>query len=198
MNKIKNNKLDYQDLTIAEIEIALKNEKYKDKYRKVLMSTIYVLIIVASLSTLIATLIMPVFQINGQSMKPTINENEIVLSLKTKNLDTQDIVAFYHGNKILVKRIIAKSGSWVNITEDGNVYVNDQLLKEAYVETKSYGFVDIEFPYQVPEDSYFVLGDERETSIDSRNSLIGAISEDEIIGKVIFKVWPIKEIGKIN
>lgn len=193
------NKIDYRDLTVAQIEKELKRETYKSKYIKILMSTVYTLIIVASVAALIATLIMPVLQISGSSMSPTLNEGEIVLSIKTKNLQTGDVIAFYHGNKILVKRVIASSGNWVNITEDGSIYINDKLLEETYIEKKHYGNdTDIEFPYQVPEGSYFVLGDDRETSIDSRNSLIGSILQEDVIGKAIFKVWPIRQFGTVN
>lgn len=191
-------KLTYKDLTITQIEQELKKEKFKSRYVKVLMSTVYTLIIVASVAALIATLIMPVLQISGSSMNPTLHEGEIVLSVKTKKFDTGDIIAFYHGNKILVKRVIAKSGNWVNIDEDGNVYVNEKLLDEPYIKEKNLGQTDIEFPYQVPEGSYFILGDDRATSIDSRNSTIGCVNEEDIIGKVIFKVWPIKRIGLVK
>lgn len=199
-NKKKENikKLSYKDFTAAEIEQELKREKYKNKYIKVLMSTVYTLIIVASIAALIATLIMPVLQISGSSMNPTLSEGEIILSIKTNSLKSEDIIAFYHGNKILVKRVIATSGEWINITEDGNVYVNNILLEEPYVEKKYLGDIDIEFPYQVPESTYFVLGDDREKSVDSRNSVIGTIKQDDIIGKVIFRVWPIKKLGTIN
>lgn len=203
-NKFKNQKepqkkqIDYKNFTIKEIEQELKRETYKSKYKKVFMSTIYTLVIVASISALIATLVMPVLQISGSSMNPTIHEGDIVLTIKTKTIKSKDIIAFYYGNKILVKRVIAEPGSWVNITEDGNIYINEELLDEPYIEIKSLGNIDIEFPYQVPEDSYFVLGDEREKSIDSRNSIIGSISKKEIIGKVIFRVWPIKQIGILN
>ena len=192
---VEKTKISYKDLTINQIESELKRETYKSKYKTVLSTTIYALIIVFSLAALIATLIMPVLQISGSSMKPTLNEGEIVLSLKTKKLSTGDIVAFYHGNKILIKRVIAKSGDWINITEDGDVYVNDVLLKEPYIIKKHQGNIDIEFPYQVPEESYFVLGDERKNSIDSRNTSVGTVSKEDIIGKVIFRVWPIKKIG---
>jgi len=202
MNKIKakksKTKLTYKDLTITQIEQQLKKEKFKSRYVKVLMSTIYTLIIVSSVAALIATLIMPVLQISGTSMAPTLHEGEIVVALKTKNVDNGNIIAFYHGNKILVKRVIAKSGNWVKITEEGNVYVNEKLLEEPYLKEKNLGQVDIEFPYQVPEGSYFVLGDDRETSIDSRNSTIGCVNEEDIIGKIVFKAWPIKKSGLIK
>jgi len=197
VNKIKQ-ELNYKDITITELEQELKRETYKSKYISILISTFYTIIIVASIAALIATQVMPVLQISGTSMTPTLNEGEIVLTIKTKSLNTKDIVAFYHGNKILVKRVIAEPGNWVNITEDGSVYINDELLNEPYIEKKILRETDIKFPYQVPEDSYFVLGDERELSVDSRNSLIGSIPEDDIIGKVIFRVWPIKNIGTVN
>lgn len=191
-------KLTYKDFTITEIEQELKREKYKNKYIKVLMSTIYTLIIVSSIAAIIATLVMPVLQISGSSMSKTLNEGEIVLSIKTKKIKNNDIIAFYHGNKILVKRVIAKSGQWVNVDELGNIYVNNTLLDEPYVKEKKLGDIDIKFPYQVPESTYFVLGDDRKTSIDSRNSVIGTIKQEDIIGRVIFRVWPIKKIGSIN
>lgn len=196
--KKKETKLTYKDLTITQIEQELKKEKFKSRYVKVLMSTVYTLIIVASVAALIATLIMPVLQISGSSMNPTLHEGEIVLSLKTKKFDTGDIIAFYHGNKILVKRVIAKSGNWINIDEEGKVYVNEKLLDEPYLKERNLGQIDIEFPYQVPEGSYFILGDDRATSIDSRNSTIGCVNEEDIIGKVVFKVWPIKRIGLVK
>ena len=191
-------KLTYKDFTIDEIEQELKREKYKNRYVKVLMSTIYTLIIVASVAALIATLIMPVLQISGSSMNPTLKDTDIVLSIKTTNIEKNEIIAFYHGNKILVKRVIGKSGDWVNIDKDGNVYINNILLEEPYINQKYLGEIDIKFPYQVPESTYFVLGDDRKTSVDSRNSIIGVIKQEDIIGKVIFRVWPIKKIGTIN
>ena len=131
------NKISYSDLSVIEIEQELKREKYKSKYVKVLMSTVYTLIIVASVAALIATLVMPVLQISGSSMSPTLHEGEIVISVKSKNFDTGDVIAFYHGNKILVKRVIAESGDWVNITDNGNVYIDEKLLNESYVNKKS-------------------------------------------------------------
>ena len=198
INQKNTKKITYKDFTIDEIEQELKREKYKNRYVKVLMSTIYTLIIVASVAALIATLIMPVLQISGSSMNPTLKDTDIVLSIKTTNIEKNEIIAFYHGNKILVKRVIGKSGDWVNIDKDGNVYINNILLEEPYINQKYLGEIDIKFPYQVPESTYFVLGDDRKTSVDSRNSIIGVIKQEDIIGKVIFRVWPIKKIGTIN
>lgn len=191
-------KIEINTITSNDVLKELKRLDYNAKYVKVLMSTIYTLIIVASVAALIATLIMPVLQISGTSMEPTLNEGEIVLALKTKNIDTGDVIAFYHGNKILVKRVIAKSGQWVKITDQGDVYVDGKLVDEPYVKEKSLGQADVKFPIQVSEGSYFILGDDRETSIDSRTEVIGCINEEDIIGKVLVKAWPIKKIGVVK
>lgn len=190
--------LTYKNITISQIEQELKKEKFKSKYVKVLLSTIYTLIIVASVAALIATFIMPVLQISGSSMSPTLEEGQIVVTLKTEKINKGDVIAFYHGNKILIKRVIATSGNWVKITDEGDVYVDGKLIEEPYLEKKSIGQYDVEFPLQVSEGSYFILGDDRETSIDSRNAVIGCISKEDIIGKVLFKVWPIKQIGVVK
>lgn len=191
MNKERVN--NSKKLTVSQVEEELKREVYKSKYTKILRSTIYALIIIAAIAAIVVTQIMPVLEINETSMKPTYENGDIVLSLKTKSLKSGDIVAFYHGNKILIKRVIAGSGSWINIDEVGNVYVNGEALSEDYISNKMLGEVDIEFPYQVPEGKYFVLSDDREILIDSRMSEIGCIDKDNIIGKVVFRVWPIKK-----
>ena len=196
--KVGDKHLNYKSLTVNQIEVELKRLTYNDKYFKILKSTIYSLIIVAAVAALLATLVMPVLQISGSSMAPTFNEGEVVVTLKTKSLETGDIIAFYHGNKILVKRVIAGSGNWVNMDEDGQVYINGEKLNESYIDELSLGDVDIEFPYQVPDGHWFVLGDKRTLSIDSRNSEIGSVSSDDIVGKLIFRVWPIKKFGSIN
>ena len=136
---------------------------------------------------------MPVLEINTNSMSSTYNQGDIVTSIKTKNINQGDVIAFYHGNKILVKRVIATSGSWVVMNKDGSIYVDGKLLDEPYVENKIVGEYDIEFPYQVPDGSYFVLSDMREDAIDSRNSQIGSISSEDIIGKILFRIWPLNK-----
>lgn len=191
MSTSKKKKYKYKSLTSTQIREELKRINYKNRYSKVLKSTIYGLIIVAAASALIATLIMPVLQINSSSMSPIYDNGDFVVSIKTNKLNQNDIVAFYHGNKILVKRVIAGAGSWVVIDKKGDVYVDGTLLVEDYVTEKTIGETDIKFPYQVPDGSWFVLSDNRTDSNDSRNAEIGAISEDDIIGKILFKVWPI-------
>ncbi len=191
-------KLTAKDITSKMVEEELKREKFKSKYIKLLMSTVYALIIVAAVSALIATIAMPVFQISGKSMEPTLTENQIVVSIKTKKLEQGEIIAFYHGNKILVKRVIGVPGNWIKIDDKGNVYVNDVLLDEPYVKNKSLGDTDIEYPYQVPEETYFVLGDERSLSTDSRTTEVGCIKHEDVIGRVIIRVWPFKEIGTVK
>lgn len=189
--KSEKKKIDIRSLTSEELYEELKRENYKYKYIKVLKSTIYALIIISALATLIATFFMPVFQISGSSMAPKYKNGEFVLSVKTKNLKRGDIIAFYHGNKILVKRIIASSGEWVSIDEEGNVYVDELKIQESYISNKEIGEYDIKFPYQVPDGKWFVLSDDRTESIDSRNSNVGCISKDDVIGKILFRIWPI-------
>jgi signal peptidase I len=183
--------------TTQELEKEVKRLKHKRNYSKALKSTIYSLIVVAAIAVLCATLWMPVLRIYGSSMTPTLSENNIVLSLKTSNFQTGDVIAFYYNNKILVKRVIAGPGDWVDIDDDGNVYVNGELLEEDYIEEKDLGESNIEYPYQVPESRWFVLGDHRSVSLDSRTKAIGPIAEEQIVGKLIFKVWPLNQIGAI-
>ena len=181
--------------TLSQLENELERVKYKGKYRKVLKSTIYALITVAAVAVLVATLWMPVLQIYGSSMTPTLHEGEIVVSVKDSDFEQGDIVAFYYGNKLLVKRCIAGPGDWVDITEDGTVYVNDIMLNEPYISEKSFGDADIDFPYQVPDERFFLMGDHRDVSVDSRHEAVGCIAEEQIVGKIVFKVWPLSEFG---
>lgn len=176
----------------------LKREKYKHRYSSVLRSTIYSLIVVAALAILVAMLWMPVLRIYGNSMTPTVNAGEIVVSWKGADFKRGDLIAMYYANKLLVKRVIAGPGEWVDIDEDGNVYVNEELLDEPYLVEKALGECSIELPFQVPEDRYFVMGDHRSTSSDSRNAAIGAISTEDIVGRIVFRVWPLDVIGRLS
>ena len=163
-----------------------------------LRSTVNALIVVAAVAALVATLILPVLQIAGTSMEPSLHDGNIVLLVKKNNLKTGDLCAFYYSNKILIKRVIGTPGDYIWMESDGTVYLNGEPLDEPYVDVKALGECDVEFPYQVTENNYFVMGDQRETSIDSRSSVIGCISEDQIIGKIIFKIWPLSEFKLIK
>lgn len=178
-----------------QLEAELKRVKYKQRYRVVLKSTIYTLITVAAIAVLVATLWLPVLQIYGSSMTPTLQDGEIVMSVKTSDLEQGDIIAFYYNNKILVKRFIAGPADWVNIDQDGYVFINNVLLNEPYLEEYSFGDADIELPYQVPDGRVFVMGDHRSTSVDSRHTVVGCVSEEQIVGKIVFRLWPLNQFG---
>lgn len=185
-------KLEVPDVELLKKELDRVN--YKTKYRSVLKSTIFMLVVVAAIAVLVATTWLPVLQIYGSSMTPTLNEGEVVVLVKGSSFEQGDLIAFYYGNKILVKRCIATPGQWVDIDEDGNVYVDGNRLNEPYVKEKAFGDCDIKLPYQVPEDRYFCMGDHRETSVDSRNSSVGCIAEEQIIGRIFFRIWPLNDL----
>ena len=172
----------------------LAREQYRHQYNRTLRSTIYTLITVAAIAILVATLWMPVLQIYGNSMTPTLEPGDYVVTLKTDKFQPGDMIAFYYNNKVLVKRVVASSGDWVNIDEDGNVYINEKLLDEPYLTEKAYGDTNIDFPYQVPESRVFVLGDHRSVSVDSRNTAVGCVSEEQIVGKLQLRVWPLDSL----
>ncbi|MBQ3194546.1 MAG: signal peptidase I [Oscillospiraceae bacterium] len=184
--------------SVSELETELRRVKYQRRYNTVLKSTVYTLITVAAVAVLVATLWLPVLQIYGSSMTPTLEDGQIVFSVKTGSMEQGDVIAFYYNNKILIKRVIANPGDWVNITEDGTVYVNDWLLEEPYLTEKAFGDADIEFPYQVPDGKIFVMGDHRATSADSRHTAVGCVAPDQIVGRIVFRVWPLNQIGFIE
>lgn len=180
------------------VEQELKRERYKRRYQKTLRSTIFALITAAAAAVLVATLWMPVLQIFGASMNPTLEEGQIVVSVKDPEPEQGDIVAFYYGNKVLIKRYIAGPGSWVDILEDGTIIVDGNPLEEPYLENKAFGICDLELPYQVPEGTHFLVGDERESSVDSRHSTVGCIATEDIVGKIVYRVWPFEVFGIVR
>ncbi len=182
----------------AQLENELLRVKYKQKYRKLLKNTFFTLLVVAAVSVLIATLFLPVLEIYGNSMNPTLTSGDIVVSVKTADLQRGDICCMYYNNQILVKRVIGVAGDTIVIDAEGNVSVNGEVLDEPYVSKKAAGESDIEYPYTVPEQTLFVLGDNRSTSVDSRNSLIGCIDVEEIVGKIVFRVWPLSSFGAVE
>ena len=187
------------DLPTAEqLERERNRVRYHRRYNRVLKSTIAILVVVAAMAVLVATLWMPVLRIYGSSMVPTLEDGQIVVAVKSSHFEQGDIVAFYQGNKMLIKRYIAEAANWVNIDEDGNVYVNGEELDEPYIAEKSFGETNIELPYQVPDERYFLIGDNRDVSIDSRNTAVGCVSKEQIVGKVVFRVWPLSDFGPIK
>ena len=180
--------------TIDQIEAERKRYRWHKAYAKALRGTISVLTYMAAVAALIATLVLPVLQIEGTSMEPTLVNGNIVLLVKTKTLGRGDICGFSWNNKTLIKRVIGIPGDWIEIDTDGTVYLNGEKLDEPYAQQIAFGECDLEFPYQVPPEQYFVLGDMRESSIDSRNTLVGCVENDQIIGKIFFRIWPIKEL----
>ena len=176
----------------------LNRERYKFRYAAVLKSTVYSLVVVAAFAILVATLWMPVLQIYGNSMTPTLEEGQIVVSVKSSDFEEGDLVAFYIGNKLLVKRMIAGPADVVNLLEDGTVLVNGKQLDEPYISEKAFGECDLDLPYQVPESRYFLMGDHRKTSVDSRSSVVGCVAEEQIVGKIVFCVWPVSDFGVLE
>ena len=172
--------------------------RYKSRYNRTLRSTVAILLVVAALAVLIAMLWMPVLRIYGSSMAPTLQDGQIVVCVKSARFEPGDIAAFYHGNKLLIKRYIAGPGQWVELDGDGNVFVDGTLLDEPYLTEKAYGQTNIELPYQVPDERYFLMGDNRSVSVDSRNTAVGCVSTEQIAGKVVFRIWPLSAFGPIS
>ena len=188
----------YDIPTAAQLDAELARERYKHSYYAVLRSTIYMLVTVAAIAILIATLLLPVLRIYGSSMTPTLSEGELVVAVKGSSFKQGDIVAFYYNNKILVKRMIAGPGDWVDIDADGNVTVNGEPLDEPYLTERALGDCNITLPYQVPDGRYFVMGDHRSTSVDSRNTSVGAVADEQIVGRIVFAVWPLNRFGFVK
>lgn len=185
--------------SVEQLEKELERTRYTKSFARVLRNTIFTLITVAAIAVLVAVLFLPVLKIYGTSMHPTLVEGDIVISVKNSDMKQGDVIAFYYNNKILVKRVVAFAGDWVDIAEDGTVYVNNQVIDEPYISKKNFGLdTNIELPYQVPESRVFVLGDHRDTSTDSRSKTIGCIAEEQIVGKLVFRIWPFSAMGPVR
>ncbi len=195
---MRKNRVDRREIAIpSRDEVAKEREKlrYRMRFQRTLFSTIGFLIVVAAVSVLISTMLFPVIQVTGDSMEPTVENGEILILQKTDELQTGDLVAFYYQSRILLKRVIGTAGDYIDIDPEGNVSVNGELLEEPYVTDKSLGECDIELPYQVPDGRIFVMGDHRSVSMDSRTEAIGCVGQEQIIGKVAFRIWPLTRAG---
>lgn len=193
---MKKRKLENPGLDSLKAE--LKRVRYRQRYHSAIRSTIYTLLTVAAVAVLVATLLLPVLRIYGSSMTPSLYEGDIVVSVKEMRFDRGDIISFYYNNKILVKRVIAFEGEWVDMDEDGNVRINGVLLDEPYVNEKAFGECDISLPYQVPDGRVFVMGDHRATSVDSRSSTVGCVFEEQVVGRILYRVWPLQAFGPVE
>ncbi len=192
----KKNISEIPDLPVVEAE--LQRLRYKNRYRSAFKGTVYSLVVVAAFAILVATLWLPFLKIYGTSMTPTLQDGDIVCCLKSSEFDSGDIVAFYYNNKILVKRVIGQPGDWISIDNAGNVYVNNVMLDEPYLEKKAFGDGDLKFPYQIPDGKVFVMGDHRATSVDSRHSQVGCVSREQVVGKAFIRIWPLDKIMIFN
>ena len=184
--------------TTQEFKKEYSRLRKKQEFHQGLGRVIRILVVVAAISIIIATVFFSIMQVRGSSMSPTMEENEIIIVNRYSDVKKGDLIAFYYNNKVLLKRVIGISGDMVDMDDEGNVYVNNEKIEEEYLEEKDYGTPDITFPYQVPDGRYFVMGDHRSVSIDSRYQIIGTVSSEQLIGKVKFRIWPITRFGPVK
>lgn len=190
-------KVNFNDIpTAAQFENEMKRLRYRQNFRRSVKSTISALITIVAAAVIVSTMLIPVLRVTGASMTPTLRNDEYVLCSKVSSLKQGDIIAFYYNNRILLKRVIGVAGDIIDIDEDGTVTLNGEVLDEPYISEKALGECDIDMPYQVPENRLFVMGDHRSVSVDSRSTSVGCIAEENIVGKVMLRIWPLKAAGK--
>lgn len=190
-------KVNFNDIpTAAQFENEMKRLRYKQNFCRSVKSTLSALITIVAAAVIVSTMLIPVLRVTGASMTPTLRNDEYVLCSKVSSLKQGDIIAFYYNNRILLKRVIGVAGDIIDIDEDGTVTLNGEVLDEPYISEKALGECDIDMPYQVPENRLFVMGDHRSVSVDSRSTSVGCIAEENIVGKVMLRIWPLKAAGK--
>ena len=180
------------------MEAELGRMRQQGRRRSSARSTMYTLLIVAAFAVILTILILPVLTIEGVSMEETLFDGDVVVALNNHRYKTGDVIGFYYNNEVLIKRVIATETDWVDIDQDGTVYVNNVRLEEPYLTEKAFGECNINLPYQVPEGCCFVLGDHRATSIDSRNRSVGCIPDSKVVGRLLLRIWPIEDLGKVE
>lgn len=183
--------------TEEQLDGELRRVRRKKEYVKVIRSTVSSLIVVAAIAVLVSLLFLPVLRVTGTSMTPTLQNDELVICRKYGNFEQGDVIAFYFNNKILLKRVIGVSGDIIDISEDGTVYVNGEVIDEPYLNEKAFGECDLDLPYQVPDERVFVMGDHRATSVDSRSTSVGCIANEAIVGEVMLRIWPFERFGTL-
>ncbi len=183
---------------LNDLEKELRRSKSRTRTRQTISRTLYSLVVVAAVAVIVSILIMPVLRIEGISMEETLYDGDVVVALNNHSYRTGDVIGFYYNNEVLIKRVIATETDWIDIDRDGNVYVNNTRLDEPYISEKAFGDCNIVLPYQVPEGTCFVMGDHRATSIDSRNTSVGCISDDKVVGRLLLRVWPLSSFGTIQ
>lgn len=184
--------------TAEQLSAELERIRYRNNYGKMLYSTVSSLVVIAAAAVIISLLVLPVFRVTGESMTPTMNNNDLLICGRQSNFESGDIVAFYFNNKVLLKRVIGIAGDVIDISEDGTVYVNGEAIDEPYISEKAFGECDIKLPYQVPDNRIFVMGDHRSVSVDSRSASVGCIADEYVIGKVVLRLWPLKDFGLVG
>jgi len=172
----------------------LKRRVDEMEFRKIIISAAQTLAAFAAVAVLLSTLLLPVFSVHKNSMTPTLLDGELLIFSTVGEIKRGDIIAFHYNNQVLIKRVIATAGESVDINEDGVVYINEAPLSEPYINSQSLGECDLELPLMVPERQYFVMGDNRYISTDSRVGAIGTINSEHIVGKAILRIWPIPKI----